>query len=244
MREANLDLSLVVPVHNGAHLLEGTVQTLLDAAGQLRKSFELIVVDDGSTDGTGLCLKGLQRADPRVRGITLPRPEGRGAALQQGVLAAEGRVIATWDADLATGADALPRALGLIDRGAAIVIGDRRNGDSVVEPPRWPFTQALGDLFNLMARVLVWPAVGDFTCGFRAYRRDAARDLFESLDLSSAASDVELLALARQRALRVEGIPVCWSRRARALVWGRGERLRGFLDLLTVFGRRLAGSYR
>ncbi len=244
MKSPNLDLSLVMPVYNEAHLIGESVRCLVAFAQELELSFELIVVNDGSNDGSGLALAGLQRKEPRLQVIELLVNEGKGSALQRGVLAAQGKVVATLDVDLSTNLEALPRALQAIAKGASMVIGNRRDPASEVQT-RQPWLRALfGTLFNSMARLLVWPAIGDFTCGFKVYRLAAARELFESLNIARWVFDVELLAIARQRAIRVESIPVIWHHHSDTRVRLPGDALRALLDLLAVFGRRVGGAYR
>ena len=239
----NLELSLVFPVYNEAHVLQQTLESVLSFASGLGPNFEIIVVDDGSTDGTGLVLAGLERKHPQLRGISLHRNEGKGAALQRGVLEAKGQKIVTLDVDLSTDLEAIPRALMGLEEGYAVVFGDRHHPQSRIARRQSRFREQAGRLFNGAAKRLVWNQVRDYTCGFKAYRREAAKQLFENLCIARWAFDVELFAIAKARCMKVHGIPVRWGNHADTKVRLPQDALRALADLLNIVVRARLGNY-
>lgn len=238
------ELSLILPVFNEARVLPSTLRQLLHELDGLGLGFEILAVDDGSTDGTRALLNSLARDDARLRVLSNPSNEGKGSALRRGAAAATGRVILTLDADLSTDLEALPRALAQVEAGAAVVIGDRRHPDSRILVRQPWLRERGGAIFNGLARVLIGGGVRDYTCGFKAYRRDAANELFAELETARWAHDAELLAVAHARGMRVSSLPVNWSHNADTKVRLPRDGFGALRDLLRVAVRRRLGRYK
>jgi dolichyl-phosphate beta-glucosyltransferase len=237
------DLSIVLPIYDEGATLRSTLRKLVSELEGAGHDFEIIGVDDGSRDDSGEILIALAHGDGRLRALRSSVNEGKGAALQKGVLAARGRWIATFDADLSTDLEVLPRALAELRRGAALVFGDRRHPDSRILVRQPLLREALGRVFSLLARLLVVGSIRDSTCGFKAFRRDAARELFGELETARWAFDVEVLALARRRGLHMVPLPVRWSHRAQTRVRFPGDALRALVDLLRIAWLYRSGGY-
>lgn len=240
---SNLELSLVIPVYNEAHVVQPTLEQLIPYLEQLGLEFEVVVVDDGSRDGTGLALAGIERKQPSLRVLTLDTNEGKGSALQRGVLAAEGKYIVTLDVDLSTQLEAIPRAIQSLADGTAVVFGDRHHGSTTITHRQAPLRERCGGLFNSLAHWLVWHQVRDFTCGFKAYRSEAAMLLYENLSIARWAYDVELFAVAKQHNLKVLGLPIHWHNHSDTRVRFPKDAFRALFDLLTVVVRQRTGAY-
>ena len=198
------------------------------AAG-LPTDIRILVVDDGSTDGTGALVmarpeaNGLAPAGTSLRLLSVPHG-GKGAAVRAGILAADADLIVFADADMATPPDQLPLLVAaLADHDVAL--GSRIQPDGSDMRASQPFyRRALGRLFHILASVWVVGPVQDTQCGFKGFRRDAAHDLFEAQRIRSIVFDVELIYLARRRGYRMAIVPVRWSDR-------RGSRMRPGLGL-------------
>ena len=237
------DLSIVVPIYDEGHSLRTTLTRLSASLEELGLAYEIVGVDDGSRDDSGEQLIALAHADPRLVALRNPRNEGKGAAVQKGVLAARGQWIATFDADLSTDPEVLPRALAALRSGAALVLGDRRLRGSRIDARQPMLREAMGRVFSLLARLLVAGAPRDATCGFKAYRRDAAREVFAEIETAGWAFDVEVIAIARRRGLPIERVPVRWSHRSETRVRLPRDGLRALLDLLRIAWTQRTGGY-
>jgi len=199
-------VSVVIPAFNEAHRLPWSLPVLTDALGLLPDA-ELIIVDDGSTDGTSRVAAELLRDVPNSQVIRLPWNNGKGAAVRVGVAAADGDAIVFMDADLASDVGDLPILLAALDD-AEVALGSRRLGRGANRAA----TRRLGSwAFNQLTRSLVSLDVADTQCGFKAFRRAEAKVLFGLSQANGFGFDVEVLSLARSLGYRIAEIPVRWS---------------------------------
>ncbi|MFT7667385.1 MAG: dolichyl-phosphate beta-glucosyltransferase [Planctomycetota bacterium] len=239
------ELSLILPFYNEGACLSESLQTLLATLARIQPEFELICVDDGSSDDSAEIATAIARNNPRIQSISTSKNLGKGAAIQRGIQVAEGRWIATIDADLSTDLEAvLPLALEKLQQGAALVIGNRRLPASTIKE-RQPFVREfLGRSFGLLAGLSVGGLISDYTCGFKAYRNDAARRIFTDLETARWAFDVELIAIARSLGLRIEQLPVIWAHRSDTRVRLPGDAFQAFVDVIRIGWNFRTGGYR
>lgn len=170
MARAAPDLSIVIPMRNEAANARPLIEEILSVAGGL-PPFEIVVTDDGSTDGTADAVRGLARIDPRVRLIVHPVSAGQSAAVHSGVLAARGRIVATLDGDGQNPPADLPRLVAPLVADATgrlgLVAGQRTGRKDV-----WT-RRAASRLANLLRAWLLADGTRDSGCGLKAFRRDA-----------------------------------------------------------------------
>ncbi len=204
-------LSVVIPAFNERDRIGPTVAAVQAYLAARAGGFEIIVVDDGSRDGTADRAREALADLPGSRVLRLPENRGKGRAVKEGVLAARGRVILFSDADLSTPIAMLDRLLERLEAGADVVIGSRALPESEVRVHQPRPRESLGKLFNAVVRRLIAPGIRDTQCGFKAFRREAARELFADLRTEGFCFDVEILAAARRRGLRIEEVPVVWE---------------------------------
>lgn len=183
------------------------VLTFLRGRGQ---TFEVIVVSDGSTDGTDRALAPLAAREPALVVVTLAQNTGKGAAVRAGVLRARGARILFSDADLSTPIEELVALDAALDAGAQVACGSRRMPASRLDPPPRLLRRLAGATFAALVRLATGLALRDSQCGFKLFTRDAAWRLFPPLVERRFAFDVELLCRARQQGLRVVEVPVTW----------------------------------
>jgi dolichyl-phosphate beta-glucosyltransferase len=238
------ELSVVVPAYNEEARLAVTLPSMLAYLEAAGRSFEVLVVDDGSSDGTARVAESF--AGRGVRALRLARNRGKGAATRAGVLASQGDRVLLTDADLSTPMPELERLERHLDR-ADMVFGSRAVAGARIEHPQPAFRQWMGKTFNLMIRLLVAGGVRDTQCGFKLLDGPTARAVFADLLLDGFAYDVELLWLARRRGLRVVEVGVEWSHSPDSKVHLVTDSVRMALDILRIrllHWRRPAGTRR
>ncbi len=205
-----IQISIIIPVYNEAGRIEVTLERLVTYLWP-RWSFEIIVIDDGSIDASAMVIDRCAARHPEIRRITHPANRGKGAAVQQGVLEAAGRVVAFSDADFSTPIEELEPMLARLQEGIDVVIGSRALPGSRLEVrQRWT-REMMGRMFNLLVRKLFGLPFRDTQCGFKVFQREAARDIFSRVTVSGFAFDVEVLLLARRLDYRVCEVPVRWA---------------------------------
>ena len=204
-------LTLVIPVYQEAHRIAATLRAAAEYLEKQPYGCEIVVADDGSSDG------GFEAACEAARSLPLPvqvlRSEpnrGKGAALKLGFAASHGEIVAFTDADLATPLDAIELAVERCRAGSRIVIGSRKlDGARIVVRQPW-LRHTLGKGFTALVRVLV-TEVSDVTCGFKAFEGETGRALFRRGRLYDWSFDAEILFLAARDGVEIDEVPVQWS---------------------------------
>jgi dolichyl-phosphate beta-glucosyltransferase len=245
-------LSLVIPAYNEAQRLESTLDQAWSFLTDTGEPFELIVIDDGSTDGTAAVARLFAQDHPATTIQTIPHA-GKAAAVRAGMLSASGEFVAFTDADLATPLSYLDGFVKLAVKDADIVIGSREGAEArrIGEP--W-YRHLMGRVFNRMVQLLILPGIEDTQCGFKLFRREAAQAilqralLYQNAETVSGprvtAFDVELLVIARTLGLRVICVPVIWTYGTQSKVNPVRDTLYNARDILQVRLNRTFGRYR
>jgi dolichyl-phosphate beta-glucosyltransferase len=226
---APVSLSVVIPAFNEERRLPGTLAKILPFLRARGESFEVVVVDDGSTDRTAAVARD---AGPEVRVLENPGNRGKGYSVRNGMLNARGAWRLMTDADLSTpieDLDALKRALD----GAEIAIASRAVEGANVEKHQSMMRDSSGRCFNLIVRVLHLPGIHDTQCGFKLFSAAAAEAAFREARLDGFAFDVEALVLARRAGFTIREVAVTWRNDEQTRVsFGRG--LAAFVDLFRL----------
>jgi dolichyl-phosphate beta-glucosyltransferase len=215
------------------------LRAYLDGSGLV---WEIVVVDDGSTDGTGRVVEDHAIADRRIRVVMGPRA-GKGAAVRRGMLEARGGWRFMADADLAMPLDNLDRFLSLASSTSPpdLVIGSREAPGARRQGEHW-LRHLIGRVFNAYVRVLVLPGIADTQCGFKLVSAAVADDLFQRLTVGGFAFDVELLVLARRAGYEMQEVGVEWHGRTDSRVAvSRGAA--AFVDVLRIRWNVWTGRY-
>ena len=200
------------------------------------RSFELILVDDGSSDGTSALIQEAERRRAYVRGIRLPH-RGKGRAVVEGVRASRGEMVLISDVDFSAPIDELPKLETAVAAGADLAIGSRAApGARELDQPL--YRRAMGKTFNLLVQALLLPGIWDTQCGFKLLRGEVARELCADLRTDGFAYDVELLYRARRAGYRVCEVPVRWINSDTTRVSALRDPLLMFADLLRIRFRR------
>jgi dolichyl-phosphate beta-glucosyltransferase len=219
-----IHLSVVIPTYNKESRIAATLDKVASFLELKPYASEIVVVDDGSADGTEeaarRALAGQARLAAKVlsRGFNL----GKGASVREGVLAAAGEIVLFADDDLSTPIEELDKGLAAIESGSDVAIGSRAHPDSYIRIRQRRPRELMGKTFNLLVRLFVLRGYRDTQCGFKAFRREAAREIFSRLRTAGFGFDVEVLVLAGALGFRVAEIPVTWcdARPSRLRIFG------------------------
>lgn len=207
-----MDISIIIPAYNEEHRIVPTILAFQCQLAARYAAFEIIVVDDGSTDGTVEILDGLKGQVPQLSVMLLPANKGKGHAVRQGMLAAKGAICMFADADGSTPATELDKLLAPLLQGRADVsLGSRYLGASQVVKAQ-PLMRILWSrLVNKLVQRVLLPGIVDTHCGFKAFTSAGAQRVFSACTIDGWSFDLEALAIARRLQLRVEEVPVTWA---------------------------------
>jgi glycosyltransferase involved in cell wall biosynthesis len=228
-------LSIVIPAYNEESRLPQTLRLVLDWLARSSFSFlEVIVVDDGSRDGTARVVEEFATENALLRLVRNPGNRGKGYAVRHGMLEAEGEWILYTDADLSAPIEELDKLCRAArEQNAGIAIGSRAVDRSLVEVHQPALRELSGRCFNLVMRLVTGLPFRDTQCGFKLYRADAARQIFSRQKQDGFSFDVEDLLIAKKLGVRTVEVPVRWSN-----VEGTKVRLSqgimSFLDLVKI----------
>ena len=205
--------SVVIPCFNEANRIGATIQETIDYLEGDSPESELIVVNDGSTDSTSsIAGEALATASINHRLLENFPNRGKGAAVRTGLLAAQRPIALFFDADLSTPLGEIPKVIEPIAKGDVdIAFGSRALDRSLIgihQPWRREYA---GRVFNLLVRVATGLPFWDTQCGFKAFRLEACRPIFEAAKIQGFAFDVEMLFLAYRAGLRLREVPVRWN---------------------------------
>jgi glycosyltransferase involved in cell wall biosynthesis len=235
----------VIPAYNEAGRLTGSLRAVMLYLNAYRSS-ELIVVDDGSTDGTGDVAQSLLTAESRVstRVIRVSENRGKGFALKTGLLAARAPVALFTDADLSTPMSELPRLVDPITRGECDIAFGSRALDRSLTHIRQPWLRETGGrVFNLVTRAATRLPFWDTQCGFKAFRMDVFRPVLRAATIDRFAFDVEWLYVAHVAGLRLREIAVRWDHCPGSKVSMRRDSLRMIEEVARIRRQANTGIY-
>lgn len=236
-------VSLVIPAYNEEQRLPAYLNNIRAYLDQCPWPAEVLVVDDGSRDGTAAYVCGVAATDPRIRLVQQPMNQGKGKAVERGVFEARGRYVLFTDADGATPIAELDKLLAAVGERAEIAIGSRRQVSAEAERERTGLRQLMGNVFYSVVNFLAVPGIRDTQCGFKLFRTDVARELFRDLNEAGWAFDVELLYRAQLFGYGIAEVPVNWHEVAGSKVNPLKDAMKMFLAIFRI-RRRNAGLLR
>jgi len=239
-----MQVSVIVPAFNEEARIGEAVAAVTRHLVEVGLTFEILCVDDGSTDKTAAVVEELAARDPRVRLLRMPRNEGKGEAVRQGVFAARGRFVFFLDADLSTRPEAIDASLPHLQDGADLVAGSRHCPGSRVVRAQPAWRRSLGRGFLVLARLVADRTATDLTCGFKGFRRSAAQEIFGRARLRGWAFDAETALIARRLGLVRREIPVEWTDDPDSRVRVPSAIAHSLLDLARLAWHDARGAYR
>jgi dolichyl-phosphate beta-glucosyltransferase len=239
-----LAYSVVIPALDEESRIERTLLETVSYFRDRQVAAEIVVVDDGSQDGTASVVARVGRRWPEVRLIRLAQNHGKGYAVRTGMVNARGARILLADADGATPIEELARLDRALDEGADVAIGSRAvtHGAGVTVRRRW-YRHVMGRTFHFLVRWFTVRGVRDTQCGFKLFRGSVAHDLFSRMRMSGFSFDVEVLLMAQRRRYKIAEVPINWVHQPGSKVRVVRDSIRMAADLLAIRANHLRGDY-
>ncbi len=226
-------LSVVIPMYNEELRISSSLHRLTEYLRGQHYSYEVLLVDDGSSDRSIEVAKQELGEVPSLRVLASDRNYGKGHAVRVGMLSAKGDYILFTDADLSTPIEELDKFWPWLEQDYDAVIGSRKmKGAEIVRHQPW-LRENMGKVFTWLTNRLITRNLTDLTCGFKSFSRAAAQDIFSRQTLNDWSFDAEVLFIAQRRGLRIKEVPVRWHDE-------RGTKVR----LLRDVARSLQGLYK
>jgi dolichyl-phosphate beta-glucosyltransferase len=206
-------VSIVIPAYNEQARLPATLERVIAyLAGKHFEFAEIVVVDDGSRDGTAKLVEIWQRDHASIRLVRNPGNRGKGFTVRHGVFESKGEWILTTDADLSAPIEELDKLIAAVEReNAKVAIGSRALDRSLVGVHQSPFREFAGRVFNVLMRLVTGLPFRDTQCGFKLFEAAAAREIFSRQTLEGFSFDVEDLVIAKVLGLKAVEVPVVWN---------------------------------
>ena len=203
-------LSVIIPAYNEAERIPLTLIDVDKHLSQAKYPYEILVVNDGSTDDTALVVERFSKMIPGLRSTGYQVNRGKGGAVRFGMLEAIGRYRLLMDADNSTSVDHFDKMIPYFEEGYDVVICSRADKNSKLTPAQGILRRTLGKIGNLIIQILVLPGIWDTQCGFKAFSEAAAERIFPLQRITGWGFDVEILGLAKNLGYRIKQIPVIW----------------------------------
>jgi glycosyltransferase involved in cell wall biosynthesis len=238
------ELSVIIPAYNEEKRLPKTLERIHNYLQATGLRAEVIVVDDGSTDGTARLVAEWQQRYPELRLISNGENHGKGFSVRHGMLEARGDIALFTDADLSAPIEEADHLLKrLTDREYDGAIGSRALNRKLIEVRQSSLREMAGIIFNRVVRLIAGIPFADTQCGFKAFRREKARVVFEQQRIEGFGFDPEILFLAQRHGLRVAEIPVRWAHDPATKVNVISDSIRMFINLLEIRVNGVLGRY-
>jgi glycosyltransferase involved in cell wall biosynthesis len=222
----SVEISMVLPAYNEADTLEIALEKVTQALNEFASSYEIIIAEDGSTDGTDKLAAALAEKYPFVKHIHREKRLGRGTALKNAFKQSSGEVLVYMDLDLATDLKHLKALVDAVEtEGYEFATGSRMLDESKVK--RSGTRHLASKTYNFMVRTLLGSEVKDHQCGFKAFRREPLMQLLDEVGANHWFWDTEILVRAYRRGYKIKEIPVSWK-------GGRETKVRLLQDSLNM----------
>ena len=239
-----VDLSVVIPAYNEVDRLPASLERIIAYFGTRSVDYELLVVDDGSSDDTAAAAEAiLAPLGERGRVLRNPQNMGKGVSVRRGMLAARGARVLFSDADLSAPIEELPKLEQAIDAGAGVAIGSRGVDRSLIEERQPMLRNLMGRVFNLVVQMCAVRGIRDTQCGFKLFAAEVVSPIFARTRVDRFGFDVEVLALAQRLGIVIAEVPVRWhdSPGSRVTLY---QGARAFLDPMRVRLGIMLGRYQ
>jgi len=207
------ELSVIIPAYNEEERIAYTLGQIAQHLTDRQYNFEIIVVNDGSTDSTATLVSSLENVYPQIRFFDRKENKGKGETVKEGIGYARFPICLFMDADSSTGIEEWDKFERLFFGGSKVVIASRHLKDSNIVHPQPFIRRFLGGGYRGLCQALFSLAVSDFNCGFKAYETPIAKEVYKEVKMKDWTFDVEVFCLLKKRDVAVSEVPVRWEHR-------------------------------
>lgn len=239
----SLNISVVIPAFNEEKRIGKTLEKTISYFDSLDYPYEIIIVDDGSIDGT---LGIVKRFADRYKEVQVLRSDinhGKGFSVRKGMLTSRGQYVLFSDADLSTPIYEVRKMLEWLGKGYDIVIGSRGLRESDIQTHQPWYRENMGKIFNMLVRLIAVRGIKDTQCGFKCFKKEAIKDIFNKQTITHFGFDVEVLWIALKRGYRIKEVPVQWSNDLNSKVNPVLDSIRMFSGVIKIRINDLRGLY-
>jgi glycosyltransferase involved in cell wall biosynthesis len=236
-------VSVVIPIYNEASCLEKNVFEIEQYLNKQLINYELILVNDGSTDATEQVCRNIASRQHRVHLVSYDVNRGKGHAVKTGILIARGVYRVFMDADLAVPINFVGTCINRLKKGSSVVIGSRRLAESSIKVSEGVVRQFMGNVYFHLARVLLGLKVSDVTCGLKGFKDSAAIEIFERSKIERWGYDAEIIFLANILGYHIDEMPVDWYHSFDSKVVIGLDPLRSFKEMVLTLCYCHKGKY-
>nr|WP_321349688.1 glycosyltransferase [uncultured Methanoregula sp.] len=202
------EITAIIPVFNDRESLELAIPRSLETLSKITPDFEIIIAEDGSTDGSSEFVRDYEKRDSRIRLLHSDERQGRGRALTRAIRDAKGSIVCYYDVDLATNMQHLRELIGAIQEGSDMSTGSRLLPQSDIV--RTEGREIASRSYNLLVRVILGSALFDHQCGFKAFNRERILPLLPTIRSDHWFWDTEILVRGQKMGFTVKEFPVHW----------------------------------
>lgn len=226
-------LSVIIPAYNEAERIVPTLEKITKYLAEQKITYELLVVDDGSTDSTADIIRNMAEQNDCIRLISNERNQGKGASVKRGVINSWGEMVFFTDADLSTPIEEVPKFLKFFPE-YDVVIGSRSIEGADVQIHEPLHRELLGKTFNKFVQVLCVGGIVDTQCGAKMFKKDVAQKIFPMVQTARFAFDVEVLHIAQKIGYKIKELPIQWFYSANTTVKTFSDGPKMLLDLFRI----------
>ena len=235
-------ISIIIPVFNEEKRITGNLESVFGFVKGFREKTEVVAVDDGSWDQTPKILQQFKESNG-LKIFTHKGNLGKGAAIKTGVFNATGDKILFTDIDLSVPIELLDSFSEALTEDVDIVIGSREHPESKIEVKQFWLREFAGYSFTVLTNAILQVGVTDFTCGFKLFRKEAARKIFSKQVINRWAFDAETLFLAKKYQFEIKEMPVTWRHGEGSKVRFPQDLVDSFIGLIQIRLNDLLGKY-
>jgi dolichyl-phosphate beta-glucosyltransferase len=236
-------ISVVIPSYNEGNRVITAYKLLTEYLQKNHPDYELIFVDDASNEPLNEKLGPISMNDGHIRVLTNDQNKGKGYSVKRGVMASAGEYVLFTDADQSTPISEMEKLMIPLKEGYDLAIGSRAMPSSVIRIHQPLHRESSGKAFNAFLQKILGLQIKDTQCGFKAFRRDAAQDIFKRQTINGFCFDAEILLIAKERGYKLNEIPVVWVNSEKTSVNLLKEPFRMFRDLTIIKINSLKGKY-
>jgi len=227
---SDMRLSVIIPAYNEENRIGNSLKVILEYLSKQNYNFEIIVVDDGSSDKTIEKVKEIDSSD-KIKILKNEINKGKGYSIRKGMLEAIGECQLFSDADLSTPIGELDKFWKYLNEDYDIVIGSRALKDSVLEVRQPFYREFMGRAFNFIVRFILGFKIKDTQCGFKIFKKDVAKHIFSIQKIEGWSFDVEILYIASKLDYKIKEVPVRWINSPSSKVNPLKDALKMFIDV-------------